>query len=455
MSNIETGRTVKRRHLHYVLRTGTPEPRTPMFDSVESWNWAVRISVVGLFVVALAVIAFKMASVVVPVVLAWVVAMVLLPVVDALERRGLSRALTSIVLVILLITSIMVIVGVLTVPLTYWLRRGSELGVLLKERLETLGNPLAFFDEIGNALSKVTGGDESASAVNLSSSTIVTVILSVLTPLVSETLIFLVSLVFNLIYHRDIQSGMLLVFRNDSARQRAKDILKDIQVNTSIYFGTLTVVNICLGDCGHGADLAGGAAASVPVGHACRGAELHTLCGCRDSHRDALRRRPLGVFLAQSRTHRAARLSRYHRTGGTGHHADPPRSSPHDQSISRFPLHRMLELDVGTGRRVPGRAHSLVRDGGGAPVVIDRRRECRSTRDCCGWPGELMVRARQAGCARGYPGGKSTGLQASHQRGPSSSLGSRGRAKVPFRPRPHSRCANGASKRPRASGNGA
>jgi predicted PurR-regulated permease PerM len=247
MNNTETGRTAKRRHLHYILRTVTPEPRTPMFDSVESWNWAVRISVVGLFVVALAVIAFKMASVVVPVVLAWVVAMVLLPVVDGLERRGLSRALTSIVLVILLITSIMVIVGVLTVPLTYWLRRGSELGVLLKERLETLGNPLAFFDEIGNALSKVTGGDESASAVNLSSSNIVTVILSVLTPLVSETLIFLVSLVFNLIYHRDIQSGMLLVFRNDSARQRAKDILKDIQVNTSIYFGTLAVVNICLG----------------------------------------------------------------------------------------------------------------------------------------------------------------------------------------------------------------
>jgi predicted PurR-regulated permease PerM len=38
-----------------------------------------------------------------------------------------------------------------------------------------------------------------------------------------------------------------VVFQNDSARQRAKDILKDIQVNTSIYFGTLTVVNICLG----------------------------------------------------------------------------------------------------------------------------------------------------------------------------------------------------------------
>src|SRR5215471_5844570 len=78
-----------------------------------------------------------------------------------------------------------------------WLRT-SELGALLKERLQTLGNPLAFFEEIGNALSQVTGGDKSASAVNLSSSNIVSVILSVLTPVVSEALIFFVSLVFNL-----------------------------------------------------------------------------------------------------------------------------------------------------------------------------------------------------------------------------------------------------------------
>jgi hypothetical protein len=46
-----------------------------MLGSVESWNRAVRISVVGLFAAALVVIAFRMASVVVPVVLAWVVAM--------------------------------------------------------------------------------------------------------------------------------------------------------------------------------------------------------------------------------------------------------------------------------------------------------------------------------------------------------------------------------------------
>jgi predicted PurR-regulated permease PerM len=246
----QPGRTVEiaGRDLHDVLRMGTSDLRAPMLDSVESWNWAVRISVVGLFVLALAGILYSMASVVVPVLLAWVVAMVLLPVVDILERRGLSRALTSTVLVVLLIASMVVIIVVLTVPLTYWVGRTSELGALIKERLHTLGNPLTFFDEISTALSQATGKeDQSASAVNLSSSSIVTVILSVLTPLVSQSLIFVVALVFHLIYQRDIQSGMLLVFQNDSARQIAKDILKDIRVNTSIYFGTLTVVNICLG----------------------------------------------------------------------------------------------------------------------------------------------------------------------------------------------------------------
>src|SRR5262249_19021070 len=126
MSSTQPGRTAKtRRHLHYVLRTANPEPRMPTFDSVESWNWAVRISVVGLFVLALAVIAFKMASVVVPVVLAWVVAMVLLPVVDGLERRGLLRALPSIVLVMVLFASIIVVIGGLALPVTFLLRRGG------------------------------------------------------------------------------------------------------------------------------------------------------------------------------------------------------------------------------------------------------------------------------------------------------------------------------------------
>src|SRR5262249_14983754 len=61
----------------------------------------------------------------------------------------------------------------------------------------------------------------------------------------------------------------------------------------------------------------------------------------------------------------------------------------HNQSIPRFPLHRILDLDVGAGRHVPGCAHSVVRDGGDAPA-IDGPRKCRPTGDRCGWRGELI-----------------------------------------------------------------
>ena len=58
--NTQPGNAVNtRRHLHYILRMGNPEPLTPMVDSVERWNWAVRISVVGLFVIALLVIVLR------------------------------------------------------------------------------------------------------------------------------------------------------------------------------------------------------------------------------------------------------------------------------------------------------------------------------------------------------------------------------------------------------------
>ena len=53
MSSTQSGKTDETpRHLHYVLRMGNPELGTPMLDSVERWNWAVRISVVGLFFIA-------------------------------------------------------------------------------------------------------------------------------------------------------------------------------------------------------------------------------------------------------------------------------------------------------------------------------------------------------------------------------------------------------------------
>jgi Protein of unknown function (DUF3300) len=68
------------------------------------------------------------------------------------------------------------------------------------------------------------------------------------------------------------------------------------------------------------------------------------------------------------------------------------------QSIPRFSRRRNLDLDVGAGRSVPGRAYSPLRDGSVASAIIDRQRERRPTHDCCGWPSDLMLPTVTAPC---------------------------------------------------------
>jgi predicted PurR-regulated permease PerM len=79
------------------------------------------------------------------------------------------------------------------------------------------------------------------------STNIVSAIASTLTPIVGEFVLFFIALVFNLIYQREIREGLVAFFTNEEARLKVSRILKDIEKNISVYFGTLTIVNICLG----------------------------------------------------------------------------------------------------------------------------------------------------------------------------------------------------------------
>ena len=211
------------------------------------WSWAARISQIGLFVLAIGYTAYITQSVVVPIILSWVVATILLPIVDVLERHGFPRALIVIILILALLAVVLTLIELLSVPLTYWVGRASELGALVKEKLHLIRQPLAFLDEIGTALAPITGGTKASVSVVAPSTNIVSAIASTLTPIVGEFVLFFIALVFNLIYQREIREGLVGIFTNEQARIKVSGILKDIEKNISVYFGTLTIVNICLG----------------------------------------------------------------------------------------------------------------------------------------------------------------------------------------------------------------
>jgi predicted PurR-regulated permease PerM len=213
----------------------------------DMWSWAARISQIGLFVLAIGYTAYITQSVLVPIILSWVVATILLPIVDVLERHGFPRALIVIILILALLAVVLTLIELLSVPLTYWVGRASELGALVKEKLHLIRQPLAFLDEIGTALAPITGGTKASVSVVAPSTNIVSAIASTLTPIVGEFVLFFIALVFNLIYQREIREGVVGIFTNEQARIKVSGILKDIEKNISVYFGTLTIVNICLG----------------------------------------------------------------------------------------------------------------------------------------------------------------------------------------------------------------
>jgi len=117
-------------HLRSRLRA-VPDRRSKIGKNAyvfDLWRWAERISIVGLFSLALGYTAYVTQSVLVPIVLAWVLGTILLPLVEAAARHGVPRALAVVVVALASLVVILGIIGLLSTPLTYWIGRTTELG---------------------------------------------------------------------------------------------------------------------------------------------------------------------------------------------------------------------------------------------------------------------------------------------------------------------------------------
>lgn len=216
-------------------------------SSAATWQMVADVSVTGLFALALLAALYLMRDVVVPVILAWVVANILLPVVAWLERRGLPRIPSVGVVTLAMVGTLLAVVALLSLPLTYWLGRATELGALLRDKLQSMAEPLDFLKELSNAIGQATGGQAGSGLHVEEGNNIIGSIFAVLTPAVTQSVLFLGALVFYMIYQKSIKNRSVLVLPTREARLVALRIFADIERNTTIYFGTFTIVNLCLG----------------------------------------------------------------------------------------------------------------------------------------------------------------------------------------------------------------
>ena len=216
---------------------------SPAFDT---WQRASQVSLVGLFVIALIWCGYVAQPVIVPVLLAWTIATIVLPLVKWMQDRGVPRVLAVLAATALLVAVIVSLLALLSTPVAYWLGRATEVGALIKHKLQTMSQPLALLDELRKTLN-VINAVEPALKVEQQSATVVTTIVSILTPAVSQFILFIGALVFYLVYQQKLRSTAVYFLSDREARLASLRTLSDIDESMTTYFGTFTIVNICLG----------------------------------------------------------------------------------------------------------------------------------------------------------------------------------------------------------------
>jgi len=216
-------------------------------DTFDAWTRASQVSLIGLFVVALLWCGYVAQPVIVPVLLAWAIATIVLPLVKWMQERGVPRVLAAVAVTLLLVMLIVSLLVLLSTPVAYWLGRATEIGALIKQKLQTMTQPLALLEEVQKALNVIGAGGKPALKVEQQSATVVTTIFSILTPAVSQFILFIGALVFYLVYQERLRSTVVYFLREREARLSTLRTLSDIDESMTTYFGTFTIVNFCLG----------------------------------------------------------------------------------------------------------------------------------------------------------------------------------------------------------------
>jgi predicted PurR-regulated permease PerM len=221
--------------------------RTVLAGPFDAWRRATQVSIIGLFIIALLWGAHVSQAVLVPVLLAWVIATTLLPAVSFMQAWKVPRVLSAIVLTAVLAAVVASVLVLLATPAAYWLSRATDLGALLREKFQMLNQPLALLEEIRRTLSSITSSEPGAIKVEQPAANVVTTTFAVLTPAVSQFVLFAGALLFYLIYQERNRATAVMLLRGREARLEALRTLKCIDENMTTYFSTFTLVNACLG----------------------------------------------------------------------------------------------------------------------------------------------------------------------------------------------------------------
>src|SRR5215213_5068955 len=117
-------------------------PDEPLADEVAGNLRAVRISLTGIFLIALLGLVYFARDFLLPVFLAFLLALTLRPIVRYLQKRGIAPTLTALVLVVFVVSGFSAGAYLLSDPISEWVARAPEISQTVQKKLYTFRRPM-------------------------------------------------------------------------------------------------------------------------------------------------------------------------------------------------------------------------------------------------------------------------------------------------------------------------
>jgi predicted PurR-regulated permease PerM len=181
-----------------------------------------------------------------PVVAGLMIGITLAPAVKIGAGLGIPPALSAIVIVLLLATAVGAGLTFFAVPLTEWIARAPEIGTVVQEKLRVLDYPLSILREMKSSIMPAAPGGQTVS-VEANPAEMVGAALLVITPAVSQFVVFFGTLVFFLATSTSLRQRLVISFVTREGRLRMLRIWNDIEQNLVGYVGVMTMINLALG----------------------------------------------------------------------------------------------------------------------------------------------------------------------------------------------------------------
>lgn len=236
------GATTKTEPAH----AGTPIPdsdaeQPPVIRRAE----VVAFALVSLLIITVVAVLYVAKAFFLPIVTAFIVGTMLSPAATFLEKRGIPRAVSAVLIVTGVTGGLAFIVGLISAPLMEWSTRLPELGSLLKEKLHVFDRPLALWHQ----MQTMFGGSETLATTKFEMPKIewVQPTLEFLSPTLGEFLLFFAILVLFIASWKDLRRAMIMNFADHEWRLRTLRILNAIETSLGGYLITVTMINFGVG----------------------------------------------------------------------------------------------------------------------------------------------------------------------------------------------------------------